>query len=489
MMLRNFFATIPLLLIFFSNLSLKAQEGLDKVFNPYPNGSGYVSNADHIIDQQTVTELNRLIKPLDKQGRAQIAVVLLNSIGNQLPKDFATALFRKWGVGSRTKNNGILILLIKDQRRVEFEVGYGLEGLLPDMTCRRIQEDLMIPYFKKGNYDTGLLKGVELVLSTIHTGVDQSLDRDNLYPETGWIVFQDILFFIVYLIVFCWYAFSERGEYVIHSASFLWLPFLIATPLLMVAILGLATAMFVTWDIFLLITYCCWSVFFSFALGKMLKHGARGSTRVEQYQTLKLVTKNSFIYTLLFPMPFLLIRYFIAKRKLRKLRYTPYESPDGIGYMTLMKENRVEELSPAEQMEEQLGSVSYDIWKSAAGTTTLKLAYPNQSNKIRRCRKCRSMTALKTKRVVEKRSSTESGGVATISYTCQLCGRVEVIKVSTSRKPKRSFFKDLKDGAYSSSGGTYSASGGGSDDSGSSSSSSGDWGGGSSGGGGSGSSW
>ena len=486
-MLKPLFTSLLFLFIFFY-LPLNAQEELDKILNPKISGSGYVSNADQIISTPTVNKLNSLIKPLDQQGKAQIGVVLVNSIGSQVPKEFATALFRKWGIGDRKKNNGLLILIVKDQRRMEFEVGYGLEYLITDLASNRIQQGLMVPYFKKGDYDTGVLKGVELVVSTIDTGVDQSLDKDNLYPEIGLIVFQDILFFIVYIILYCWYVLSERGKYVTSSASALWLVFLFFGPLVIVAVLGFATPVFVKWDLFLLITYCCWSIFFSIVLSRMLKKDPPGDARVQQYQYLKLVTGGITIYTVLFPLPFLFIQYIAAKRRLRQLRYTPYESPEGHGELVLMKENRSEELTKAQMMEEKLGSVSYDLWKAKEGGYVMKLAYLNQNTKVRRCKKCRSMTAKRTKRVVEKRATSESGGMLSIYYTCQVCGKQDFVNESTSRKSKGGFFAGMAGG---SSGGGSSSSSSSSSDSGSSSSSSSssDWGGGSSGGGGSGSSW
>lgn len=487
-MLKNLYTPIIFLVTILFYSSANAQQELDSIVNPKTNGSGYVSNADHIISEDAVNNLNSLLKPLDQQGKAQVAVVLVNSIGSQVPKDFATALFRKWGIGDRKRNNGLLILIVYDQRRMEFEVGYGLEGVLTDLTSQRIQQELMVPYFKKGDYDTGVLKGVELVVSTINTGIDQSLDRHNLYPEVGLIVFQDILFFFIYIIFFCWYTLSARGQYVTHAASALWLPFLFFGPLAIVAILGLATPVFVKWDLFLLITYCCWTVFFSFTLTKMLKKDPPGDTRVKQYQYLKLVTGGFIVYTILFPLPFLLIQYILARRRLKQLRYAPYRSPDGSGELVLLKENRSGELTKAEETEEQLGSVSYDLWKAKEGGFVMKLAYLNQNTKIRRCKKCRSITAKKTKRVVEKKATTGGAGIVSIYYTCQVCGKSDFINESVARKSKRNFFKGFTVGSSSSGGSSESSSSGGSSDS-SSSSSSGDWGGGSSGGGGSGSSW
>jgi len=496
-MLKNLYNSALVLLFICFQLPGFAQEGLDKIANPKTTGTGYVSNADHIISNATAVKLNLLIEPLNEQGKAQVAVVLINSIGDQVPKDFATELLRKWGIGDHKKNNGLLILVVADQRRIEFEVGYGLEGLLTDLTCQRIQQGLMIPYFKKGDYDSGVLKGVQLVVNTIDTGVDQSLDEDNLYPELGWVLFQDILFFLAYIGAYTAYTTSKRGEYVVHSASGWWVPFLLFGPLIIVSVIALATPVFVKWDLFFLISYCCWSIFFSFAIGNMLASEPAGETRIQQYQYLKLVVWGFTIYTILFPLPFLIFKFISAKRRLHRLRYDPYQSPDDGSEMTLMKDNREEELTEKEQMEEKLGSVAYDLWKGENGDPVMKLAYLNQNTKIRRCKKCCSITAKRTKRVVETKATTKRQGIASLYYTCQICGKSDFINKPISRKPELNIFKGMfaaglaagvSSQSSSSDRSSSSGSSSSSDSSGSSSSSS-DWGGGSSGGGGSGSSW
>ena len=88
--------------------------------------------------------LNAQLDSLDRSGRAHLDVVLVRSLGELVPKTAATALFNKWKIGSKATNNGLLMLLVLDQRRVEFEPGYGLEADLPDNICYRIQQRYML---------------------------------------------------------------------------------------------------------------------------------------------------------------------------------------------------------------------------------------------------------------------------------------------------------------------------------------------------------
>jgi len=127
----------------------------------------FVSNPDGILKAETVQEINTYLDSLQAQTSAEVAVVAVNSIGNNEIKSFATDLFKTWGIGQTKKDNGFLVLFVLDQRKVTMETGYGLEGVLPDAICKRIQYQTMVPEFKQGNYDAGLLAGVQRIGSLI----------------------------------------------------------------------------------------------------------------------------------------------------------------------------------------------------------------------------------------------------------------------------------------------------------------------------------
>jgi Beta-propeller domains of methanol dehydrogenase type len=131
------------------------------------NIHSFVSNPDGILRTETVEQINTLLDSLEAQTGAEVAVVAVNSIGNAEIKPFATDLFQEWKIGKAKKDNGLLLLFVLNQKKVTFETGYGLEGILPDAICKRIQLQNMIPEFKNGNYDAGILAGVERACSTI----------------------------------------------------------------------------------------------------------------------------------------------------------------------------------------------------------------------------------------------------------------------------------------------------------------------------------
>lgn len=117
---------------------------------PSPRRSG-----GWVVDEPGVLKadkkkINAAITELEHQTSMEIAVVILSTIDDEVPRDFATALFNHWGIGKKGKDNGILILQVVDQRRVEIEVGYGLEELWTDARCKRLLDRVTLPLLKEG---------------------------------------------------------------------------------------------------------------------------------------------------------------------------------------------------------------------------------------------------------------------------------------------------------------------------------------------------
>ena len=79
-----------------------------------------------------------------------------------------TSFFEHWGIGKKADDNGLLILLVLDQRKVTFATGYGLEGVLPDALCFRIQQNEMVPWFRKNDFDRGMTEGVRAVTLVLY---------------------------------------------------------------------------------------------------------------------------------------------------------------------------------------------------------------------------------------------------------------------------------------------------------------------------------
>lgn len=114
--------------------------------------SNYVNDFAHILSADTVSGLNDTCRQLDQQAKAQLAVVTINSLDGSDIESYANDLFHKWGVGSKSTNRGVLILLAVQDHRYRIETGYGLEPILPDGKVGGFGREA-VPLLKQGDYN------------------------------------------------------------------------------------------------------------------------------------------------------------------------------------------------------------------------------------------------------------------------------------------------------------------------------------------------
>lgn len=132
--------------------------------------SRYTSNPDGILSPEAAAYIDRICDSLRREGLAQVAVVAVDDIDGDDVFDFAIELFRNWGVGRAGADNGLGVLLVRDRREIRFVTGGGLEGVLPDALCKRIQLELMLPRFREGDYDGGMTAGIGAVAQLLRSG-------------------------------------------------------------------------------------------------------------------------------------------------------------------------------------------------------------------------------------------------------------------------------------------------------------------------------
>ncbi len=131
------------------------------------SGSIYVQDYANLLSSQTKATINSVSRDLDNKTKAQVVVVTVPSLNGQPIEDYSLELLRTWGIGDKEKNNGVLILVALNDRQSRIEVGYGLEGALPDGLTGRIQDQAMIPSFSSGNYDQGIMQGYANVANIV----------------------------------------------------------------------------------------------------------------------------------------------------------------------------------------------------------------------------------------------------------------------------------------------------------------------------------
>lgn len=191
--------------------------------------TGRVNDTAGMLSSQTVTELEALLNAHEDSTSNQVAVLTIPFLGGADLEEYSMKVAETWKLGQAEKDNGVLLLVIRDDRMVRIEVGSGLEGDLPDITCGHIIRNQIVPRFKDGDYNAGVRAGVESILAAIAgayvaEGETNGQDGSDILPRLGF-----FLFFLLIVGVFTMVATTTTG----FAGWFLYLflmPFWIAFP-------------------------------------------------------------------------------------------------------------------------------------------------------------------------------------------------------------------------------------------------------------------
>lgn len=126
--------------------------------------SGYVNDFANVISEPVEAELSNILSLYAASTTNEISVVTVSSLDGDYIENYAEKLFQEWGIGTSKNNNGVLVLLATEDRQLRIEVGYGLEGAIPDSVADRIIRDEMVPALKENNYDAAVTAGVAKVM-------------------------------------------------------------------------------------------------------------------------------------------------------------------------------------------------------------------------------------------------------------------------------------------------------------------------------------
>ncbi|ESQ87504.1 hypothetical protein ABAC460_19445 [Asticcacaulis sp. AC460] len=153
---------------------------------PAQNNTRVVDEAG-ILSAQTERDLNEKLKQLEDSTTDQVIVVTVKDLGGYPIEDYGYQLGRAWGIGQKNdvqsskgqtlKDNGVILLVAPNDRKVRIEVGYGLEPVLPDILMGRVVRDVILPEFKAGNYDAGVTKGADVIVQTLSMERGAAIDQ------------------------------------------------------------------------------------------------------------------------------------------------------------------------------------------------------------------------------------------------------------------------------------------------------------------------
>lgn len=166
------------------------------------DASRYVCDPANILSPMAADSINRMLYALEEQTGIESVVAVLPTIGEVDCYDFAFGLGNKWGVGKAKNDNGLVVLLVTDQRCIQMVTGYGLEGHLPDAICKRIQLNDMVPYLKDNRWSEGMVAGIQAVCKWLDGSMTNDGngdgDEDGL---VGFLIAICVFFLLAFLLI------------------------------------------------------------------------------------------------------------------------------------------------------------------------------------------------------------------------------------------------------------------------------------------------
>ncbi len=177
-----------------------------------PKPAGYFNDPAGVVPAATAASLDEKLRQFERETSNQIVVAVFPKMETESSiQDFTYRIAESWGVGQKDRRNGAVLFVFVADHKMFIQVGYGLEGALPDAICKRIVADEIAPAFKAGHYDAGLTAGVDAMIKATrgeYTGNGKTAgDRRGSSGGTGWF----FLSFLVVMILFQIIGRSLRG--------------------------------------------------------------------------------------------------------------------------------------------------------------------------------------------------------------------------------------------------------------------------------------
>jgi len=149
----------------------------------FPKPAGYVNDGAGVLDVKARAELGALLRDVEQQTSAEIALVTVPSLDGMTVEEYANRLFKQWGIGKKGRDNGVLVLVAPTERKVRIEVGYGLEPVLPDGLAGEIMRTAFLPRFKEGDYPRGIRDGLRRITAIVRANHTLTADERQKIDE------------------------------------------------------------------------------------------------------------------------------------------------------------------------------------------------------------------------------------------------------------------------------------------------------------------
>lgn len=190
---------------------------------PEPTKDFFVNDFANVLDEEDEKELMKIGENLFVKTGAQVVVVTVDTLDGADVSDYALELGRKWGVGDKEKNNGVVLLLAVSERKVTIQVGYGLEGRLPDGKTGRILDKYAVPYLKNNDFSTGLSEAYKAIVSEVYAEYGETppenledYDTVDVSDSTAFKIIRTVILIIVILVL----IFGRRRRHMFFGSFF-----------------------------------------------------------------------------------------------------------------------------------------------------------------------------------------------------------------------------------------------------------------------------
>jgi uncharacterized protein len=180
----------------------------------YPTLTGRVVDNANVLTPATRAALTAKLEDLENKSSIQLVVATVPSLDGQEIEPYANDLFRIWRLGEAKSNNGVLLLVAPKEHRVRIEVGYGLEGTLTDVISKLIIVNAMAPRFKTGDFNGGITRGVDDIITTLTTDQSEWQKKPDLRQQdqaSGWVILLVAFFFVLIVIIVILNGRGRRG--------------------------------------------------------------------------------------------------------------------------------------------------------------------------------------------------------------------------------------------------------------------------------------
>jgi uncharacterized protein len=194
-----------------------------------PALTGHVVDRANIVPAETRSAIEQKLADLEAKSGIQLVVATVTSLEGQEIEPYANELFRYWKLGQKDKNNGVLLLVAPNERRVRIEVGYGLEGTLTDALSIVIIANAITPRFKAGDFSGGIARGVDDIISVLTTDPSEwqqrpalRLDNQTSKDPMNWLLIAGLIAFATLFIVwpgFRWFVLYVALDILLSSGG------------------------------------------------------------------------------------------------------------------------------------------------------------------------------------------------------------------------------------------------------------------------------